>query len=120
MGVMSDFVAIEFNSVKAKVGKISREIRLFALMKLEKDAKGTIPVEKIKSVPEAGLGKTTPLIVPFVPEYRTEDVKNVLIYIIFPALFVIVRGAYTFTEPALSIVINVLAFATSNNFATVL
>ena len=78
IGVISDFVAIEFNSVKAKVGKISREIRLFALMKLEKDAKGTIPVEKIRSVPVAALGKTTPLIVPFVPEYRIDDVKNVL------------------------------------------
>ncbi len=78
IGVTKDFVAMVFSSVKANVGKMSKEMRLFALMKLENAAKGTMPVEKIRSVPVAAFGKTTPLIVPFVPEYRTEDVKNVL------------------------------------------
>ena len=77
--MISDRVAIVFNSVKANVGKISREMRLFELIKLENAAKGTIPVEKRRSVPVAGFGKTTPLMVPFVPEYLTDDVRNVLI-----------------------------------------
>ena len=68
MGVINDFVAMVLSSVKAKVGKISREMRLLALIKLENAAKGTIPVEKRRSVPVAAFGKTTPLIVPFVPE----------------------------------------------------
>jgi hypothetical protein len=57
-----------FNSLNANVGKISSEIRLLLLIKLEKAANGTIPVEKIKSVPVVGFGKIVPLIVPFVPE----------------------------------------------------
>ena len=73
--------------MNANVGKTSKLIRLFAFIKLDIVLNGIIHVENIISVPEAGFGRTVPDIVPFVPEYVTDDCKNVLKYIILPAIF---------------------------------